>query len=159
MAVTLDATRVPCPHAFNAVALRGCNEDEIPDLVRWSHGRAFDLTLIETVPTGEIDADRRDQYLPLPRARKARAAPTLHDIPCKSGGPARYGHLGETGGGHGFITPLTHNFCEACNRVRVTAPAHSICVYRAGVRCGALGALWCFGGTAKRSMRAISIPT
>jgi molybdenum cofactor biosynthesis enzyme MoaA len=69
MAVTLDATRVPCPHAFNAVALRGCNEDEIPDLVRWSHGRAFDLTLIETVPTGEIDADRRDQYLPLPLVR------------------------------------------------------------------------------------------
>jgi GTP 3',8-cyclase len=106
---------------INAVALRDCNEDEIPDLLRWSHGRGFDLTLIETMPMGEIDADRTDQYLPLSLVRaRLEQRFTLNDIPYKSGGPARYVQVSETGGRLGFITPLTHNFCEACNRVRVT---------------------------------------
>jgi cyclic pyranopterin phosphate synthase len=106
---------------INTVALRGCNEDEIADLLRWSHGRGFDLTLIETMPMGEIDADRTDQYLPLSlvRARLAQRF-TLADIPFQSGGPARYTQVTETGGRLGFITPMTHNFCESCNRVRVT---------------------------------------
>jgi cyclic pyranopterin phosphate synthase len=106
---------------INAVALRGCNEDEIEDLVRWSHGRGFDLTLIETMPMGEIETDRTDQYLPLSlvRTRLGRHF-TLTDIPHRSGGPARYVQVSETGGRLGFITPMTHNFCESCNRVRVT---------------------------------------
>jgi len=106
---------------INAVALRGCNEDEIPDLLRWSHGRGFDLTLIETMPMGEIDADRTDRYLPLSLVRaRLEQHFTLADIPYRSGGPARYAHVAETGGRLGLITPLTHNFCESCNRVRVT---------------------------------------
>ena len=106
---------------INTVALRGCNEDEIPDLLRWSHGRGFDLTLIETMPMGEIDADRTDQYLPLSLVRaRLEQRFTLADIPYRSGGPARYAHVAETGGRLGLITPLTHNFCESCNRVRVT---------------------------------------
>jgi cyclic pyranopterin phosphate synthase len=106
---------------INTVALRGANEDEIADLLRWSHDRGFDLTLIETMPMGEIDADRTDQYLPLSlvRARLAQRF-TLQDIPYQTGGPARYVRVSETGGRLGFITPLTHNFCEGCNRVRVT---------------------------------------
>jgi cyclic pyranopterin phosphate synthase len=106
---------------INTMALRGVNGDEIFDLIRWSHGRGFDITLIETMPMGEIDEDRTDQYLPLSlvRARLERRF-TLHDIPYRSGGPARYTMVSETGGRLGFITPLTHNFCEACNRVRVT---------------------------------------
>jgi len=106
---------------INTVALRGCNEDEIADLVRWSHGRGFDLTLIETMPMGEIDADRTDQYLPLSLVRaRLEQRFTLADIPFQSGGPARYTQVAETGGRLGFITPMTHNFCESCNRVRVT---------------------------------------
>jgi cyclic pyranopterin phosphate synthase len=106
---------------INTVALRGSNEDEIPDLLRWSHGRGFDLTLIETMPLGEIEADRTDQYLPLSLVRaRLEQSFTLADIPYRSGGPARYAHVAETGGRLGLITPLTHNFCEACNRVRVT---------------------------------------
>jgi cyclic pyranopterin phosphate synthase len=103
------------------VALRDFNEDELEDLLRWCHGRGFDLTLIETMPMGEIETDRTDQYLPLSlvRARLARHF-TLNDTPYRSGGPARYTHVAETGGRLGFITPLTHNFCESCNRVRVT---------------------------------------
>ncbi|ODS00461.1 cyclic pyranopterin phosphate synthase MoaA [Methyloceanibacter superfactus] len=106
---------------INAVALRGCNEDEIAELLRWSHGRGFDLTLIETMPMGEIDADRTDQYLPLSLVRaRLEQHFTLADIPFQSGGPARYTQVAETGGRLGFITPMTHNFCESCNRVRVT---------------------------------------
>src|SRR5665648_1166205 len=106
---------------INAVALRGCNEDEIANLLRWSHGRGFDLTLIETMPMGEIDADRTDRYLPLSLVRaRLEQHFTLADIPYRSGGPARYAHVAETGGRLGLITPLTHNFCESCNRVRVT---------------------------------------
>ena len=106
---------------LNAVALRGVNEDEIPDLVRFAHGNGMELTLIETMPMGDIDGDRTDQYLPLSlvRARLAKTF-TLEDLDFRSGGPARYVRVAETGGRLGFITPLTHNFCESCNRVRVT---------------------------------------
>jgi cyclic pyranopterin phosphate synthase len=106
---------------INAVALRGVNEHEFPELIRWCHGNGMDLTLIETMPLGEIGEDRTDQYLPLSlvRARLAERF-TLEDIPYRTGGPARYVRVAETGGRLGFITPLTHNFCESCNRVRVT---------------------------------------
>jgi GTP 3',8-cyclase len=106
---------------LNAVALKGTNEDEFDDLIRFAHGRGFDLTLIETMPMGDIDGDRTDQYLPLSIVR-ARLMDrwTLEDIPFRTGGPARYVRIRETGGRLGFITPLTHNFCESCNRVRLT---------------------------------------
>ena len=106
---------------LNAVALKGVNEDEIEDLVRFAHGRGFDLTLIETMPLGDIGGDRTDQYLPLSIVR-ARLMDrfTLEDIPFRTGGPARYVRVRETGGRLGFITPMTHNFCESCNRVRLT---------------------------------------
>jgi cyclic pyranopterin phosphate synthase len=106
---------------LNAVALKGVNEDEIEDLVRFAHGRGFDLTLIETMPLGDIDGDRTDQYLPLSIVRaRLMDSFTLEDIPFRTGGPARYVRIGETGGRLGFITPMTHNFCESCNRVRLT---------------------------------------
>ena len=106
---------------LNAVALKGFNEDEIPEMVRFAHGEGMDLTLIETMPMGDIDGDRTDQYLPLSlvRARLAETF-TLEDLDYRTGGPARYVRVKETGGRLGFITPLTHNFCESCNRVRVT---------------------------------------
>jgi cyclic pyranopterin phosphate synthase len=105
----------------NAVALKGVNEAEFDDLIRWTHGEGMDLTLIETMPLGEIDGDRTDQYLPLSQVRRGLEERwTLTDIPYKTGGPARYVEVAETGGRLGFITPLTHNFCEGCNRVRVT---------------------------------------
>lgn len=106
---------------LNAVALKGVNEDEIEDLVRFAHGRGFELTLIETMPLGDIDGDRLDQYLPLSVVR-ARLLDrfTLTDTPYRTGGPARYVEVKETGGRLGFITPMTHNFCESCNRVRLT---------------------------------------
>jgi cyclic pyranopterin phosphate synthase len=106
---------------LNAVALKGFNEHEIPELMRWAHGRGMDLTVIETMPMGEIDADRTDQYLPLSQLRADLEQQfTLSDIPFKTGGPARYVQVAETGGRLGFITPMTHNFCESCNRVRLT---------------------------------------
>ena len=106
---------------LNAVALKGTNEHEIEELIRFAHGRGFDLTLIETMPMGDIDGDRTDQYLPLSIVR-ARLMDrwTLEDIPFRTGGPARYVRVKETGGRLGFITPMTHNFCESCNRVRLT---------------------------------------
>jgi GTP 3',8-cyclase len=106
---------------INAVALKGTNEDEIPALVEWAHGGGMDLSLIEVMPLGEIGPERVDQYLPLSlvRARLAQRY-TLEDIDYRTGGPARYVRVAETGGRLGFITPLTHNFCEGCNRVRVT---------------------------------------
>jgi cyclic pyranopterin phosphate synthase len=106
---------------LNAVALKGVNEHEFDDLIRFAHGRGFDLTLIETMPMGDIDGDRTDQYLPLSIVR-ARLMDrwTLEDIPFRTGGPARYVRIRETGGRLGFITPMTHNFCESCNRVRLT---------------------------------------
>ncbi len=106
---------------LNAVALKGFNEHEIPDLMRFAHGRGMDLTVIETMPMGEIDEDRTDQYLPLSQLRAdLERTFTLTDIPYKTGGPARYVEVAETGGRLGFITPMTHNFCESCNRVRLT---------------------------------------
>jgi GTP 3',8-cyclase len=106
---------------INAVALKGVNEDELADLLAWSHGRGMDLTVIEVMPLGEIGENRLDQYLPLSMVR-ARLAEryTLEDIDYRTGGPARYVRVKETGGRLGFITPLTHNFCESCNRVRLT---------------------------------------
>lgn len=106
---------------INAVALKGVNEHEIPSMLRWCHEQKMDLTLIETMPLGDIDGDRTDQYLPLSVVRAQLMDQfTLEDIPFKTGGPARYSHVKETGGRLGFITPLTHNFCESCNRVRLT---------------------------------------
>ena len=106
---------------INAVALKGVNEDEIGGLIDWAHGRGMDLTVIEVMPLGDIGEDRLDQYLPLSivRARLAERY-TLEDIDYATGGPARYVRVKETGGRLGFITPMTHNFCESCNRVRIT---------------------------------------
>jgi GTP 3',8-cyclase len=106
---------------INTVALRDVNEDEIPELLRWAHGRGMDLTLIEVMPLGEIGEGRLDQYLPLSlvRARLAERF-SLEPLDYRTGGPARYVRVAETGGRLGFITPLTHNFCESCNRVRIT---------------------------------------
>ena len=106
---------------LNAVALKDVNEAEIPEMIRFAHGEGMDLTLIETMPMGDIDGDRTDQYLPLSlvRARLAESF-TLEDLDDRTGGPARYVRVKETGGRVGFITPLTHNFCESCNRVRIT---------------------------------------
>ena len=106
---------------INAVALKDVNEDEIEDLVRFAHGRGADLTLIETMPLGDIDGDRTGQYLPLSIVRaRLMDTFTLEDNAYKTGGPARYVTVQETGGRIGFITPMTHNFCESCNRVRLT---------------------------------------
>ena len=106
---------------INAVALKGMNEDEIPSLMSWAHGKGMDLTLIEVMPMGDVGTGRIDQYLPLSmiRARLAKQY-TLTDLADDTGGPARYVHVMETGGRLGFITPMTHNFCESCNRVRIT---------------------------------------
>jgi cyclic pyranopterin phosphate synthase len=105
----------------NMVALKNINCVEIEKMLRWCHGEGMDLTLIETMPLGDIAGDRTDQYLPLSAVR-ARLMDrfTLEDIPYRTGGPARYVRVRETGGRLGFITPLTHNFCESCNRVRIT---------------------------------------
>lgn len=106
---------------LNAVALKDFNEDEIADLLRYAHGNDMDLTLIETMPMGETGEDRTDRYLPLSTVRQRLESQfTLSDIPYRTGGPARYVEVKETGGRLGFITPLTHNFCESCNRVRLT---------------------------------------
>ncbi len=106
---------------LNAVALKGFNDAELPGMLTWAHGRGMDLTVIETMPMGEIDVDRTDQYLPLSLLRaQLEQRFTLTDIAYKTGGPARYVEVKETGGRLGFITPLTHNFCESCNRVRLT---------------------------------------
>ncbi len=106
---------------INAVALKGFNEDEFDALLAWTGEHGFDLCLIETMPMGEIDADRTDQYLPLSLVRtRLRAHWTLTPTDYATGGPARYYDVGETGQRIGFITPMTHNFCESCNRVRLT---------------------------------------
>jgi cyclic pyranopterin phosphate synthase len=106
---------------INAVALKGVNEDEFVRLIEWAHGEGMDLTIIEVMPLGDVGEGRLDQYLPLSMVR-ARLAErfTLEDVDYRTGGPARYVRVAETGGRLGFITPLTHNFCESCNRVRVT---------------------------------------
>lgn len=106
---------------INAVALRDFNDGEIPDLMRWAHGRGMDLTLIETMPMGEIEEDRTDRYMPLSEMRSRLAEEfTLTENAYRTGGPARYVTVEETGGRLGLITPMTHNFCESCNRVRLT---------------------------------------
>ncbi|MEJ0093134.1 MAG: GTP 3',8-cyclase MoaA [Methylocella sp.] len=106
---------------INMVALNGCNGDEIAPMLEWAHARGMDLTLIEVMPLGQIEAERADQFLPLSLVERQLAERyALHPIDYKTGGPARYVRVGETGGRLGFITPHTHNFCEGCNRVRVT---------------------------------------
>jgi cyclic pyranopterin phosphate synthase len=107
---------------INAVALRGVNDEELAGMLQWCGDRGYDMTIIEVMPMGEIGGDARlDQYLPLSMVRsKLSERFTLSDIDYKTGGPARYVEVGETGGRLGFITPLTHNFCESCNRVRLT---------------------------------------
>jgi cyclic pyranopterin phosphate synthase len=107
---------------INTVALKGQNEDELPDLIAWAHGQGFEITLIEVMPLGVVDGDRFDHYLPLSQVRadlerRWTLLPDAH----RSGGPARYMRVAETGGRLGLITPLTGNFCDGCNRVRVTA--------------------------------------
>ncbi|HKR91885.1 GTP 3',8-cyclase MoaA, partial [Novosphingobium sp.] len=107
---------------LNTVALKGVNEAEIPDIIAWAHGQGFDATLIEVMPLGEVEEDRFDHYLPLMAVRadlerRWTLAPSGH----RTGGPARYWDVRETGGRLGLITPLTNNFCDGCNRVRVTA--------------------------------------
>lgn len=125
---------------LNTVALKGINEAELPDLIAWAHGQGMDLTLIEVMPLGEVEADRFDHYLPLTAVRAALEARfTLGDSPHRTGGPARYVEVAETGGRLGFITPLTNNFCDGCNRVRVTTT-------------GQLFA--CLGGTEQVDLRA-----
>ena len=106
---------------INAVAMKGVNEDEFDGMIAWCGERGFDLTLIETMPMGDVGGDRTEHYLPLSlvRARLKRRW-TLDDIDYRSGGPARYVRVRGTGIRLGFITPLTHNFCESCNRVRLT---------------------------------------
>jgi cyclic pyranopterin phosphate synthase len=107
---------------INAVALKGVNDGELGDMLQWCGDRGYDMTIIEVMPMGDIGGeDRVDQYLPLSMVRSRLAERfTLTDIPYKTGGPARYVRVEETGGRLGFITPLTHNFCESCNRVRLT---------------------------------------
>ena len=106
---------------INAVALKHLNEDEIPSLMEWAHSRDMALTLIEVMPMGDIGASRADQYLPLSMLRaRLEGQYTLTDLDDSTGGPARYVRVSETGGKLGFITPMTHNFCKSCNRVRIT---------------------------------------
>src|SRR5208282_5547243 len=106
---------------INVAALKGVNEDEFEPMVRWAHSRNMGITFIEVMPLGEIETERFDQHLPLTKVRAQLARHfTLQETDHRTGGPARYVRVRETGGLIGFITPLTHNFCETCNRVRVT---------------------------------------
>lgn len=106
---------------INTVALRRDNAHEIPTLIQWAHAKGLDMTLIETMPLGEIDEDRTAQFLSLTQLRADLSSYwTLTDLPDRTGGPARYVRIQETGGRLGFITPLSHNFCEGCSRVRLT---------------------------------------
>lgn len=106
---------------INVVALKGVNEDELADMVAWAHARDMDITFIEVMPLGEEGGDRSDQFLSLEEVRNRLGEHySLQPVAVSTGGPARYVRVAETGGRVGFITPLTHNFCESCNRVRVT---------------------------------------
>jgi cyclic pyranopterin phosphate synthase len=106
---------------INTVALKGVNDTEIPSLIEWAHNKSMDITLIEVMPLGDIDEDRVDQYIPLNAIRdNLEQRFTLNNVPLRTGGPARYAKIKETGGILGMITPLTNNFCASCNRVRVT---------------------------------------
>ena len=116
------ATRAGLAVKINAVALKGVNDHELSDMVQWCGDRGHDLTFIEVMPLGEIgEGARMDQYLPLSMVRaQLMERFTLSDLDYQTGGPARYMRVTETGGRVGFITPMTHNFCESCNRVRLT---------------------------------------
>ncbi len=115
------ARKVGLDLKINVVALRDFNEHEIAEMIRWAHGQGMDLTVIETMPMGDIDGDRIDQYLPLSVLRERLSETfTMSESGHRTGGPARYVEIAETGGRLGFITPMTHNFCESCNRVRLT---------------------------------------
>jgi cyclic pyranopterin phosphate synthase len=106
---------------INVVALSRDNAAELPDLISWAHDRGMDITLIEAMPMGEVEGDRAEQFLSLGTVREnLESFWTLEDLPLKTGGPARYVRVAQTGGRLGFITPLSHNFCEGCNRVRLT---------------------------------------
>lgn len=106
---------------LNTVALKRDNAAELPKLIQWAHAGGMEITLIETMPLGAVDEDRTDQFLSLQAVRQElESFWTLNDSPERSGGPARYVRVAETGGKLGFITPLTHNFCDTCNRVRLT---------------------------------------
>ncbi len=106
---------------INTVALKQDNATAIPAMIEWAHGQGLGLTLIETMPLGEIEEDRTDQYLPLSQvSRELQSFWSLTPLPDRTSGPARYVRVEETGGKLGFITPLSHNFCESCNRVRLT---------------------------------------
>ena len=106
---------------LNVVALRGFNDQEFPQIIRWAHDKGMDVTFIEVMPLGEIEGARVDQYISLNEVRgNLLDYFSLDDINYQTGGPARYVRVRETGGRIGFITPLSHNFCESCNRVRVT---------------------------------------
>ncbi|GAA0534444.1 cyclic pyranopterin phosphate synthase [Rhizomicrobium palustre] len=107
---------------LNTVVLKGVNDHELSQMITWAHERGMDITLIETMPMGGVAEDRTSQYVPLSLVRAALSQEfTLLDSTHRTGGPARYVTVGETGGRLGFITPMTHNFCESCNRVRLTA--------------------------------------
>jgi len=107
---------------INTVAVRGFNAGEIPELITWAHGEGYAMTLIETMPLGQIGGDRAEQYLPLSEVRqKLEERFTLEPIALNTGGPSRYVRVAETGGKLGFITPLSAHFCDTCNRVRLTA--------------------------------------
>lgn len=106
---------------INMVAMRGVNDDEIVPMLEWAHGRGFELTLIEAMPLGEVALDRTQTHLSLREVHDGLAGRfTLEPIAKRTGGPARYMRVAETGGTLGFITPFSHNFCESCNRVRLT---------------------------------------
>ena len=106
---------------INTVALKGFNDREIPELIRWAHGEGMDITFIEVMPLGEMEIARVDQYLPISTLKAGLMDHfTFEESSHRTGGPARYATVKETGGLVGFITPLTHNFCESCNRVRLT---------------------------------------
>jgi len=107
---------------INMVAMRGVNDDEIEPMMDWAHGKGMGLTLIEGMPLGEVGIDRVDTYLPLRELHERLSRRyTFAKLDKRTGGPARYVHVAETGGTLGFITPMSHNFCESCNRVRLTA--------------------------------------
>ncbi len=125
---------------INVVALKGVNEAELPELIAWAHDQQFAITLIEVMPLGEVEEDRFDHYLPLSLVReRLESRWTLTPSEYRSGGPARYFTVAETGGRLGLITPLTNNFCDGCNRIRVSAT-------------GQLFA--CLGGTEQVDLRA-----
>ena len=135
---------------LNTVALKGLNEAELPTLIQWAHGEGHGITLIEVMPLGEVEGDRFDHYLPLDKVReRLERLWTLTPSAHRSGGPARYFDIAETGGRLGLITPLTSNFCDGCNRVRVSATGQLfMCLggegqvdLRAALRSGEAGAL------------------